>query len=53
MCDELHIPLPKGAGPQVDEAGKEVVETYGKEKLEDVAKLNFRNTQRILGTLIY
>ena len=53
MCDELHIPLPKGAGPQVDAAGKEVVETYGKEKLEDVAKLNFRNTQRILGTLIY
>lgn len=53
MCDELHLPLPKGAGPQVDSIGKEVVEKYGKEKLNEVAKLNFRNTQRILETLIF
>ena len=53
MCDELHIPLPKGAGPLVDEAGAEVVEKYGKEKLNEIAKLNFKNTQRILKTLIF
>ena len=53
MCDELHIPLPKGAGPAVDEIGKEVVEKYGKEKLNEIAKLNFKNTQRILNTLIF
>jgi len=53
ICDELHIPLPKGAGPAVDAAGKEVVEKYGKEKLNEIAKLNFRNTQRILETLIF
>lgn len=53
MCDELHIPLPKGAGPAVDEIGKEVVEKYGKEKLNEIAKLNFKNTQRILNTFIF
>lgn len=53
LSDTLHIPLPKGAGPAVDEIGKEIIEKYGKEKLKEVAKLNFKNTQRILGTLIY
>lgn len=53
LCDSIHIPLPKGAGPIVDDIGREVVEKYGKEKLEEIAKLNFRNTQRILGTLIF
>lgn len=53
LCDNLHIPLPKGAGPAVDEIGKEVVEKYGNEKLTEIAKLNFRNTQRILETLIF
>ena len=53
ISDSLHIPLPKGAGPTVDEIGREIVEKYGKEKLNEIAKLNFKNTQRILGTLIF
>lgn len=53
LSDSLHIPLPKGAGPSVDDIGKEVIEKYGKEKLKEIAKLNFKNTQRILGTLIF
>ncbi len=53
LSDSLHIPLPKGAGPQVDKIGEEVVEKYGKEKLEEIAKLNFRNTERILKTMIF
>ena len=53
ICDQLHIPLPKGAGPTVDDIGREIIEKFGKEKLESIAKLNFRNTQRILGTLIF
>lgn len=53
LSDSLHIPLPKGAGSQVDKIGEEVVEKYGKEKLEEVAKLNFRNTERILHTLVF
>ncbi|MEG2283260.1 MAG: ribonuclease HIII [Bacilli bacterium] len=52
LSDSLHIPLQKGAGAGVDIIGKEVVEKYGEDKLKEVAKLNFLNTQRILGTLI-
>ena len=40
--------LPKGAGVKVDEIGKEIVEKYGSEKLESIAKLNFKNTKKIL-----
>ena len=53
LSDNLHIPLPKGAGKDVDTIGEEVVEKYGEEKLQEVAKLNFKNTERILHTLIY
>lgn len=52
LSDSLKIPLLKGAGPAVDEIGKEVVEKYGKEKLKEVAKYNFNNTTRIVGNLI-
>ena len=53
LCDEIHIPLPKGAGKDVDTIGEEVVEKYGEEKLKDIAKVNFKNTDRILHTMIY
>lgn len=53
LSDSLHIPLPKGAGPIVDQIGEEVVEKYGRNKLNEVAKLNFRNTERILKTIIF
>jgi len=53
LSDSLHIPLPKGAGPMVDKIGEEIVEQYGKEKLEDIAKLNFKNTERILKTMLF
>ena len=53
LSDSLHIPLPKGAGPQVDSIGEEVVEKYGKDKLREIAKLNFANTKRILKTVIF
>ncbi len=48
LADSLHLPLPKGAGPEVDKIGCEIVEKYGQEKLYEVAKLNFMNTERIL-----
>lgn len=51
MSDELHIPLPKGAGPHVDEIGLEIARKYGIEKLKDIAKINFKNTDRILEKL--
>ncbi len=53
ICDQVHLPLPKGAGSEVDKVGEELVDTYGEEKLREVAKLNFRNTERILHTMIY
>lgn len=52
LSDSLHIPLPKGAGSNVDSIGMEVVEKYGSEKLREIAKLNFKNTERILRTKI-
>ena len=53
LSDSLHVPLPKGAGAQVDSIGEEIVEKYGEEKLKEVAKLNFANTARILKTVIF
>jgi len=53
LSDSLHIPLPKGAGPQVDSIGEEIIEKYGEDKLKEVAKLNFANTARILKTVIF
>ena len=53
LCDSIHIPLPKGAGKDVDSIGEEVVEKYGKEKLQEIAKYNFKNTDRILHTLVF
>ena len=53
LSDSIHIPLPKGAGKDVDTVGEEVVEKYGEEKLKEIAKVNFKNTDRILHTMIY
>ena len=53
LADSLHVPLPKGAGAQVDVIGQEIVEKYGRDKLKEVAKLNFANTGRILKTVIF
>ena len=53
LCDSIHIPLPKGAGVDVDKTGEEVVEKYGEEKLKEIEKVNFKNTDRILHTMIY
>ena len=53
LCDEIHIPLPKGAGKDVDKVGEEVVEKYGKDKLKEIAKFNFKNTDRILHTMVF
>lgn len=53
LSDSLGIPLPKGAGADVDSIGEEIVEKYSEKKLNDIAKLNFRNTERILHTMIF
>lgn len=52
MSDTYHIPIPKGSGHNVDTIGEEIVEKYGKEILNKIAKKNFSNTSRILKTRI-
>ena len=44
---ELDIKLPKGASNLVDETALKIIEQYGFEKLKEVAKLNFKNTEKI------
>ena len=53
LSDSIHIPLPKGAGADVDKVGEEIVDKFGEEKLKEIAKVNFKNTDRILHTMIY
>lgn len=44
--------IPKGAGDQVDEFGKEFVKKHGEAKLNEYAKIHFANTKKILETEI-
>ena len=48
ISNDIGMNLPKGAGEGIDSFGKEVVKKFGKEKLNKIAKLNFKNTERIL-----
>lgn len=47
LSDKYHMPIPKGAGPGVDEFGKEFIEKYGEDELKNAVKLNFKNTEKI------
>lgn len=44
---DTKILLPKGASNLVDQKGLEIVKKYGFEKLKEIAKLNFKNTEKI------
>ena len=44
---EIKMTIPKGAGPAVDEAGAAIAKKYGIKKLNSIAKLNFKNTEKI------
>ena len=48
MSLEYDIQFPLGAGEIVDKIGRELVEKYGPDILQKTAKLNFKNTSRIL-----
>lgn len=51
LSKSLNIDLPKGASNLVDEVGKTIVKDYGFEKLSEIAKLNFKNTEKIKETI--
>jgi ribonuclease HIII len=48
---EVGRSLPKGAGPPVDLAARELVAEQGREVLGRVAKLHFKTTEKVLGSL--
>ncbi len=47
LSDMVHIPLPKGAGTNVDKVAKEINEQYGIDMLKNIAKMNFSNATRL------
>ena len=47
LGEKLDMFLVKGASDKVDEQGLQIVKKYGFEKLSEVAKLNFKNTEKI------
>jgi len=49
LSEECGVELPKGAGAQVDAAGRRYAVRYGAEELGRVAKLHFKNTAKVRG----
>ena len=47
MSKDLGINIPKGASSEVDKIGIEIVKKYGFEKLNEIAKMNFKNVEKI------
>ena len=48
ISKSIGIELPKGASNLVDNIGKNIVNKYGIDKLKEIAKLNFKNTDKII-----
>lgn len=46
--EKLGMTIPLGAGVKVDEVGKEIVKKHGKNILNEISKISFKNTDRIL-----
>ena len=46
--EKLGCPIPKGAGVQVDESGRNLVKKHGKSILDEISKISFKNTERII-----
>ena len=48
LSEKYGITILKGASDKVDEIGKQIVKKYGEKELYNIAKLNFKNTEKIL-----
>lgn len=48
LSDKYGIEIPKGAAPQVDRLGRELVRLFGVDELVNVAKLHFKNYRRVV-----
>jgi ribonuclease HIII len=51
LSEDVGTTLPKGASPAVELAGRMVVKKHGEPRLATVAKLHFKTTKAVLGTL--
>lgn len=47
LSESVNTYLPKGASTTVDNKALEIVKKYGFDKLNDIAKLNFKNTEKV------
>lgn len=47
LNQELGMNIPKGAGTGVDNIGVDIVKKFGFDKLNSIAKMNFKNTDKI------
>ncbi len=47
LSKKFGVKMPKGAGTLVDQVGAELVKKYGEDILTKIAKLNFKNTEKI------
>ena len=47
LSKNIGFELPKGASTAVDLAGTKIIEKFGETKLKELAKLNFKNTDKI------
>lgn len=48
ISQQYNINILKGASDKVDDVGKQIVSKYGKKELYKIAKVNFKNTEKIL-----
>ena len=48
LGERFNIEMPLGASDLVDEVGATLVKKHGKDILKEIAKLNFKNTEKIL-----
>jgi ribonuclease HIII len=48
MSEKYGVTILKGASDKVDELGKQIVKKFGAKELDKIAKLNFKNTEKIL-----
>ena len=51
LSKKAGMPLPKGAGKQVDIAAAKLIQKLGKERLPEFVKLHFANTEKALRLL--
>jgi ribonuclease HIII len=49
MSRKFNLTFPKGAGSNVDAMGREFLRRYGRDRLAEVAKVHFVNTEKIGG----